>query len=182
MTETTGDTATAPQTVYSVRNFIDAAQLKTDLAYSPTDLTDAMMKQASLFAHYGALAAEASHQVDVVKMLLESTEATVYKLLRDDFAKRAEKVTEAQLEKLVAQNARTIAMKKALNQAKRIEAVGKTAVEAFRHRKDMLIQIGSTAREEMKGELTIAARSAHQDAMDFTRRAVMDQIKGNSAN
>ena len=44
---TTGD-AGKELTVYQVRDFIDAAELKRDLAYSPNNLTDAMMQQASM--------------------------------------------------------------------------------------------------------------------------------------
>jgi len=68
-----------PQSTYTVRDFVDAGKLKSDLAYSTNDLSDAMMRQASLFSHYGVLLAQASHQVDVVKMLLENTEAAVYR-------------------------------------------------------------------------------------------------------
>lgn len=158
------EVATENQAIYHVRDFVDAAQLKQDLAYSPNNLTDAMMNQASIFSHYGVLAAEASRQVDTVKMLLENTEAAVYQKIRSDIAQAGEKATEAQMEKLVARNPRVIAMKKALGQAKRVENICKTAVEAFRHRRDMLVQAGLLSREEMKGEVRIAERNAMEDA------------------
>jgi hypothetical protein len=177
MTEpTTGDTAKEPVT-YPVKDFIDARQLKSDLAYSPNDLTSAMMNQASMFSHYGVLAADASRQVDVVKMLLEQSEAAVYKLLRDQAAAAGEKVTEAQLEKQVARHSRVISMKKALNEAKRVESIGKTAVESFRHRRDMLVQLGLISREEMKGELRIGERNARDDAMSAQKDLALARIQ-----
>lgn len=180
-TPTTADPSTA-STTYKVRDLIEARQLKTDLLFSPNDLTSAMMDQASLFSHYGILAAEASRQVDVVKMLLESTEATVYKLIRDEAASTATKLTEVQIEKQVSRHSRVINMRKALNDAKRVEATGKTAVEAFRHRRDMLVQMGLISREERKGEMRISAirdnagireeaqQIAKNDAMETLRR------------
>lgn len=161
--------------VYEVKDFIDAAQLKRDLEFSPNDLTGAMMAQASLFAHYGVLAANASRQVDVVEMLLENTEAAVYKKVRDEFNLRAEKFTEALLEKTVMRDQRVRSMKSALNEAKRVEALGKTAVEAFRHRRDMLIQHGLISREEMKGELYIRGRSAASEVEDAKKESFLNR-------
>jgi len=183
-TPTTAETAVVQQTTFKVENFIDAKQLKRDLAINPLDLDTAQMEQASLFAHYGELAANAAHQTDVVELLLETTEAAVYKLLRDNAAAAGEKVTEAQLEKLVSRHARVISMKKALNEAKRVEAMGKTALEAFRQKRDMLMQQGATQREERKGELATLARSAREDAFEHQKAATLDrlnQIRGNTA-
>jgi len=170
-------------TNYPVKDFIDAEQLKRDLAYSDNDLDSAMMQQASLFSHYGILAADAARQVDVIKMLLESTEAAVYKLERDKAAADGEKVTEALLDKRIARHSRVISMKKALNEAKRIEAVGKIAVESFRHRRDMLVQKGLISREEMKGELRIAERNARTDALDAQKdRALASLARRNGVS
>lgn len=167
MTDTTADPAKrAPG--YTINEYVDPAQLKKDLAFSNNDLTSAMMQQASMFSHYGVLASQASRQVDVVKLLLESTEAAVYKLLRDHAATNGDKVTETQLEKSVARHERVVAMKKSLNEAKRVESSAKIAVEAFRHRRDMLVQMGLISREEMKGELSIKVKTAHELAREET--------------
>lgn len=184
--------------IYNVRDFVDAAQLKRDLAYSTNDLSQAMMDQSALFSHYGVLAADASRQVDVIKLLLENTEAAVYQIERAaanqiaaDQAAEAlatkskapiEKVTEAMLEKKIARHPRVIAMKKALNEAKRIEATGKIAVESFRHRRDMLVQMGLISREEMKGDLRIAERSAREGALESSKdRALAAIARRNNA-
>ncbi|SCW95779.1 hypothetical protein [Ancylobacter rudongensis] len=179
-TPTTGDAAAQP-TVYQVRDYIDAAQMKRDLAFSTNDLTTAMMEQSALFSHYGVLAAQASHQVDVVKMLLENTEAAVYKAERDRLASSGEKFTETLLEKIVSRHSRVISMKKALNEAKRIESIGKIAVEGFRHRRDMLVQQGLISREEMKGELKIAERNVREDVQAQQREAVLQQMAQRNA-
>ncbi len=177
---TTGD-AGKELTVYQVRDFIDAKELKRDLAYSTNDLTSAMMQQASMFSHYGILAAEAARQTDVVKMLLENTEAAVSKIIRDEIANAGDKVTEPAVAARIARHPRVVAMKKAVNEAKRVESIGKTAVEAFRHRRDMLVQQGLIAREEMKGELSIRERSAREDALEAAKNIALDRLQRRNA-
>lgn len=145
---------------FNVLQFVDTAQLKRDLAYSTADLANARTQQSSFLAHYGELAAKASKQVDDLKLLLEVGEAKAYRTLRDEAVSKGEKVTEALLEKLVIGEPRVIAFKKALNEAKQIEANAKTAVEAFRHRKDMIVQQGADDREEFKSEAAMTAISA----------------------
>lgn len=175
MTDTTADPVKEP-TTFQVREFIDAKKLKEDLAFNDQDLTTAMMQQSSLFSYYGVLAAEAARQVDVVKLLLENTEAAIYQLERNKAATAGEKLTEAMLEKRVARNSRVIGMKKALNEAKRIEAIGKTAVEAFRHRRDMLVQMGLISREEMKGELRIQEKNIRESAYEYQKDSVLERM------
>ncbi|MBD9511668.1 hypothetical protein IB265_33470 [Ensifer sp. ENS10] len=179
-TPTTADAAKETMG-YQVRDFIDAAQLKRDLAYSPHNLTDAMITQASMFSHYGVLAADAAKQVDVVKMLLENTEAAVSQIVRDEAASAGEKVTEGGIATKIARHPRVISMKKSLNEAKRVEAIGKTAVESFRHRRDMLVQLGLIQREEMKGELSIQAKTAREDAADASRDQVLNRLARKAA-
>lgn len=163
--------------LYTVKQFVDADTLRADLSYSTADLTGAMVTQASLLVHYGVLLAKASRQVDELKMLLETAEAKVYRKLRDAAVKAAkeggDKPTEAMLAKQVAADDYIISVNIALNEARQVEAIAKTAVEGFRHRKDMLIQLGLMAREEIKGEVSISRR---QEA-DRLRDGQMERIK-----
>lgn len=167
-----------PPITYKVHQYLDVDQLKKDLAYTPTNLTDAMMQQASLFVHYGIGASSASRQVDDVKMILEITEAKIYRKLREEAAKKETKLTEAQLEKNVALDANVRSIRRALNEAKQIEANCKIAVESFRQRRDMLVQQGLLSREEMKGEVSISRRNAAEDAGEATKKRVLARIEG----
>lgn len=164
MTDET-EVASPVRKTYRVLNFIDPVKLKEDHNYTQATIQDAMMGQAAIFAHYGDLAAKASRQVDDFKLLAEITEAKVYRICRDELAAKGEKVTEAALEKMVAVTPAMIQIKKALNEAKQIEASAKTTCESFRHRKDMLVQQGAQNREEYKGEVFIAARQATEDSL-----------------
>jgi hypothetical protein len=162
---------------HKVRNFVETESLNADLGYSHADLSGAMAEQSSLFVHYGVLAAKASKQVDDLKMVLEVTESKVYRMLRDKASEEGTKVTEAQLEKSVSVHPRVIEFKKALNEAKQVEAVAKTAVEGFRHRRDMLVQAGLISREEMKGEVSINRRTAEDERVASSKERILERAK-----
>jgi hypothetical protein len=154
-----------------VKTFIDPAQLRKDISFSTADLSTAMVQQASLAVHYGVLLAQATRQVHSLELALEVAEAKVYRKLREEAATSGAKITEAQLEKQVAIHETVIKLKRAVAEAQQVEAVGKTAVEAFRQRRDMLIQQGLITREDMRGNLSIAEkRAAEEQAAEERRR------------
>ena len=160
----------------SVKRLIDESQLKADLAFSQTDLSSAMMTQASMATHYGMIAAKASRQTHDLELALEVAEAKVYRNLRDASVAAGEKVTEAQLAKSVAIHPTIVALNKALNESKQVEAQSKTAVEAFRQRRDMLVQAGLLSREEMKGEVSISRRHEVEGLREDQRRQLAQKI------
>ena len=165
----TDETKTTP---YRVKDFIDAAVLKNDMSYSVSDLSSAMMQQGSLMVHYGVLLSKASRQVDDLKLLLETTEAVVYRNIRDAAIKAGNKLTEAQIEKEIVLSANVLSIKRALAEAKQIESLAKTSVEALRHKKDMLVSQGLIAREEIRGDVSINRRNA----ADEERQALEDRV------
>jgi hypothetical protein len=165
---------------FKVKNYFDTAQARLDSQVNPVDLSGSMMEQAGRYLEYGELAAKAARQVDDVKLLLENTEAAVHRRLKDDAVAAGEKPTVPDLEKAVARHPKVIAMKKALNEARQIEAVGKVVVEAFRQRRDMLVQLGAHEREEMKGELTIRARQDREEQYEATKNSILERRKINA--
>jgi len=171
------DKTPAPINPISVKQFVDGKQLKEDVSFSDADLSSAMMEQASMFAHYGVLAAQAARQVDQMKTRLEIAESAVYRSLRDDLTAKGEKFTEGSLGAAVALHPEIRRHKMAVNEAKQIEQSAKIAVEAFRHRRDMLIQMGLISREEMKGELVVRKKQVVQDADQDVRDQVMQRLK-----
>lgn len=159
-----------------VEEFIDTKQLAADMTYSLNNLSDAMMRQAPLFAHYGVQASRASKQVDNIKLLLENTEARCYREVRDQALTAGEKTTETLLERTISVAPKVIALKRALNEAKQIEKITAIAVESFRHRRDMLIQQGFISREEMKGELSIAKRNLADESVEDLKKRTIDRL------
>lgn len=156
-------TDTKPKTV-TVRNVIDAMQLRKDVSYSLTDLSNAMQEQAGLHQHYAELSAQAARQVDDLELAIEVAESRVYRQIRDKYLEEKVKITEALLDREVSTHATVIALKRALNEAKQIAAVAKGAVLSFQQRRDMLIQHGAKDRVEMAGELRISGAIAESAA------------------
>lgn len=160
---------------------IDENQLKADLSYSPQNLSEAMVKQASLFEHYASLASRASRQVDDLKLTLEVREAKVDRAIRDDAAAAGEKVTEASIAKRIDAHPEIVNAKKAINEAKQIEANAKAAAEAFRHRRDMLVQHGLLMREELKGDVSVRARAEASRDVEEQQERVLQRLGNRSA-
>jgi len=166
-------------TTYKVKREIDPGQLKRDLSYSLADLSNAMVEQAALFAHYGGILARAARQVDNFDLVLDTTEAAVYRKIKDELTNSGDKIVVADIDRQVRRHEKVIAARKALNEAKQIEAEAKTAVEAFRHRRDMLVQQGLISREEMKGELAIQVKREKEDHIEDLKSQYLERVGKN---
>jgi hypothetical protein len=157
----------------TVKNPLDADQIKKDISYSLTDLSSAMQEQPGLHLHYAEVAAKASRQVNDFKLLLEVRESQVYRDLREDYTEKGTKITEAMLEKEVAVHPTVIAIKRAINEAKQVEAIAKGAVESFQQRKDMLVQHGAKDRVELAGELRMTASVAAAEEAEARKARIL---------
>jgi hypothetical protein len=128
-----------------------------DLEIDDRDLNHAFMRQASLFAYYAAIHVRAMRKEARTKLLLEIEEAKVAKAIRDKMVAEGTKTTEKQIEQEVSRTPSYIKAVNAYNEAKANTALAVSAVEAFRQRRDMLIQLGANQREELKGEVRVVA-------------------------
>lgn len=147
----------------SVKIFINPVAFKEDVSINMADLDGAFMTQASLFAHYGMQAAKAAEQMDNLKLLLDVTEAKLSVEHRDDLMSTPGKVTEAMIASAVMTDPRYIRVRKGYNESKGVLEMLKASTEAFRQRRDMLIQLGTNAREERKGEIFIKSKEAEEE-------------------
>lgn len=147
-----------------LHKYVDADQAKKDLAYTLSDLSGAMSDQASMLMHYGTLYAKSARQVDHMKLLLSATEGKIYRTLKTQARAAGEKPTDAGLQRDVSVHPAVLQVKQALSAAEEVELIAKIAVEAFKHRKDMLVQEGARDREELKGEVRIMARDVQEEA------------------
>ncbi|CCG43332.1 hypothetical protein [Magnetospirillum molischianum] len=162
------DETTAPSE--PKKPLLDAEQLQKDLAFSDHDISAAMMRQASLFAHYAVIAAQAQKRYDTAKLAADIVESRVDKRLRDEYAQAGAKITEAALGKEILRDREYVEAQKKVNDARMIADLAKNALEAFKQRKDMLVQIGVALREEAKGELFLKGPAAREEAQrDVTR-------------
>jgi predicted component of type VI protein secretion system len=119
--------------------FVDPDQLMHDLSYDSSDTT-ALDNHSGLVFYYGELAARAENQVQVRKHMLDQTEARVDKDYRNLFLARKEKVTEARLEKEITLSPDVIEAKSAYHDAKYVQNLLSSVVDAMEHRRSMMLQ------------------------------------------
>lgn len=160
----------------SLRMLIDARQLAADVNFSATDLDGAMVGQAALFLNYGMIAARAEKQMDDIKIRLDLREAEIDKEIRDRAANDGGKVTESGIMKEIDRHPSIVTLKKIYNEAKMMVKISGVAMESFRHRKDMIVQLGATSREELKGELRMNAAKNMEDDRQARMKRVMENM------
>lgn len=146
-------------------------QVKRDLDIDQIDINVSMMRQAGLFAYYASLHARADAAVAKAEQMVDITEATLDKQIRDRAAAAGEKKTEAQIKSLIQTDPIMIRRRQALNEAVMLAAIAKSTAEAFRHRRDMLVQIGFNLREEIKGGVQIGEKQTRDAASVRAARA-----------
>ena len=164
--------------VLDVQKLLDVNQLKKDVAFSDTDLTTPMMQQAALYAHYARISAEATHQLDNFKMYLELQESKIDKEIRDAAVEAGEKFSEKKILSMITTDKRYIKMVKKVNESKMIASIAKESLESLKHRRDMLVQIGVTSREEMKGEMRIQEISKRDGKSSLSRERALEVAGG----
>lgn len=154
--------AVSPKTIRPVFNpsgdlktFIDPDRLQDDLNFSTNNISLAMTRQAALFAHYSNLSAQAAYQHDRAKQQVELLEANLDNKFRDSLTMAGTKFTETSLKSLITKDSSYQAVVTRAHEARAIAKMVDTAADSFRHRKDMLIQVGADLREEKKGKLVM---------------------------
>lgn len=147
---------------YKVEQFVSADQLVADTNLNDTDLNDAFLNQSGLVAYYSTLHAKAAYQTGEFKLKRDVQMARVSKNLREN-PPSDKKLTESALSELVQDDPRVQSIIAAYLRAGEVEAVLKGAVEALKHRKDMIVQLGASSREEAKGEVRMKMTSDTSD-------------------
>lgn len=145
---------------------IDAEVFRQDVSVSPVELQRNFIEHSGLFAHYAAQQVEAMRTEGRMKISMEITEAKAAKGIRDAFAADTEKekgakLTEAMIDQGVTRTPEVVTARLAYINAKANTQLAQLAVEAFRQRRDMLIQLGASAREELKGDIRTRLPGAH---------------------
>jgi hypothetical protein len=159
-----------------IKAYVDPQQLARDVAIDPTDIDGAVLKHAGLFVHYAMQAALARQQADNIKTVAKALEAKLYKLHRDNLTADAKKTTEKQIESEVMMDERYMKIQRRLSEAEAQAALAEAAREAFRHRKDMLVQRSVDTRVERQGELRIMAAKEAEQAQQQAKQGMMQTI------
>lgn len=142
-----------------LETFIDADQLQRDLHFTESSITVGMTRQASLFAHYSTLAAQAKYQADRCKQQVELVYANLDQQLRDDLTTSGTKFTEKVIEAMIQKDSTYQSAQSRAFEAKAVASMVETAADSFRHRKDMLIQVGADLRQQRDGEMRMLEKT-----------------------
>ena len=155
----------------AVNGYIVPTKMIEDVGFSETNLTSAFIEQASKFSYYAAAHARAERQEARLKHRVDIVEAMLDRRFRKEAKESGEKVTEPQIAKMIICEPEHQTAVSEYIDGKQVSNVCKAAVEAFRHRRDMLIQIGADAREEKKGQMRVVEPTDHSSrAMSVVSR------------
>lgn len=134
-----------------LKTFIDADKLQDDLNFTTTNISLAMTRQAALFAHYSRFSAEAAYQSDRCKQQVDLLYANLDQQFRDSMTTAGTKFTEKTLESMIIKDGSYQEAQTRAHEARAIAKMVETTAESFKHRKDMLIQVGADLRQEKSG-------------------------------
>lgn len=135
----------------AVKTPFEAEVFEDDLKIERDNLDTAFIRQASMYAYYASRHAEMLRQEARLKMFLEITEAKLDKSARDRASAAGSKITENQIRAEIILSPDYISAQRNYSEAKGMTALAASAVEAFRQRRDMLIQLGANSRAELQG-------------------------------
>jgi hypothetical protein len=124
-------------------NLRDIVQIKE------ADLNEEFIKQPSLYAWFATLCEFASAEVETQKMTLSILRANLDAEKRTELAESGKKPTENMVNSAIIIDPKHQGAETALIEAKRQYGILKGIVKALEQRKDMLIQVGSTKRQEL---------------------------------
>lgn len=151
---------------------IDNTELAIDIAINPVDLDNGMLSQASLFARYAYKSAQAQSHAEKMKASFEILESALDGEHRSLLADGGGKVTEAMIRQAIVSDGRWGKAQAKLIEARTTASFSKDVLEAFKQKRDMLVQLGINSREEMKGVM----RVMDADQLADKRKAFADKV------
>lgn len=171
MTETTEPGATS--------EFVDPAQLKTDIAINLATLSVDMQRHASFYVHYAEQSVKARRAVDRYKLAFEILEAQLDEKWRTALKGESGKVTEAQVRSAVIVDPSYRTMSSRLIEAQTEWRMTEVAVSAFDSRKDMLLQVARDAARELPGSMRVGS-TEYAAGQASSRRDYLSDLMANT--
>lgn len=149
-----------------VNPIIDVGHFHDAVSINRGKMDEEFCNQAGHYAYYSARHFEAMKQSANLKLIRDVKTAQVSLEVRQSVAdeialhsgdKAYKKPTEGEIESRVNTDSRVVIAVREYNEAKAIEELAGNCLDAFRHKKDMLIGLGCNDREERRGELRMRA-------------------------
>lgn len=144
-----------PVTKNGVTYYIDPARLKRDVAFSTVNIDEAMMTHASMYVHYGVQQSKARGQYERTKAAFEILESRLDNEHRVALKEENPKTTEAQIRAAVVSDERWKRGNARLIETRGVYDLASVALEAFSQRRDTLLQMAKTLREEQSSRMRL---------------------------
>lgn len=140
------------------------SKLQEDLYVNRSDLNNEFIKHPERYAFYATCYEIAADRENNLNVNLERLYAILDHEKRGELAFSGVKVTEKMIENSVITDDRYVALQNEHISAQRDSAICKAAMIAMQHRRDMLIQLGSSARAEFNADVSLRAAAVSAKA------------------
>lgn len=130
-------------------------QMMKDAKIVDASFEEACRSQAGLFAFYAEQSRIASKKELDLKLRIETQEGIAYEKLRNKYEKEGKKITEKALDQELSRDPELIKLRMRYNEVKTDAQMLRDFLEALRQKRDMLVHIGLSRRDEKRGELRI---------------------------
>lgn len=130
-------------------------QMMKDAKIADASFEEACRSQAGLFAFYAEQSRIASKKELDLKLRIETQEGIAYEKLRNKYEKEGKKITEKALDQELSRDPELIKLRMRYNEVKTDAQMLRDFLEALRQKRDMLVHIGLSRRDEKRGELRI---------------------------
>lgn len=151
---------------------IEPEQVKRDMAFDSSNLTDAMSQQAALYLHYSMIAVRCRSQLDRMKQQMELVENLLDGEHRSRLKEENPKITEAQIRSAVVTDRRWRAASQRMIDAKTQHGYAESVERSFEHRREMLKTVAAQMLAEREGPMRVVA---NQDARQRMLNAMQSQ-------
>jgi hypothetical protein len=140
----------------------DNEEVRCALTIEPLALEEEFVRLPGDVAYYGALYADALKDALTAKQAFELIEARLQIETRASMAGGEKKPTEKVVEAAVVCNAEYQAAYSRLIVAESEKALARSRVDSLGAKKDMLVSLGATVRQELATSPTVRAQFAHK--------------------
>lgn len=150
----------------ALKTFINGDQVKADITINTADLDSAMIEHAGLELHYAMQTAHARRQYERIKAAIEILEAKLDAKFRESLAADGlKKPTEASIKAAITADPSYSSGASKLIDAQHIWKLCEATENAFRSRKDMLLEVARDRRKEKEGQLRVLENSELRDGV-----------------
>lgn len=129
--------------------------LAMDLQINPTNIDDAIIRQAGLYAYYASAHADAEGRLRQAKLERDVFSAALDKQIRDTALARGQKLTEKQVEMQIMLHPDWKARVQRVNELEAAVSQLEGLVRAFAQKKDMLVTHATNLRAERQQGFSI---------------------------